>query len=42
MSDEMEKRLIDHCRSRGYSANAIGGGSGLRQYDMYYIYMLLE
>lgn len=38
----MERSLIDHCRSRGYSANAIRGGSGLRQYDIYYVYMLLE
>ena len=42
MPIKMETRLIDHCRSRGYSANAIGGGSGLREYDRYYIYMLLE
>jgi hypothetical protein len=41
---EMEKRLIDHCRSRGYSANDIGGSGGRRpcQCDVYYIYMLLE
>ena len=39
---EMEKHLIDYCRSRGYSANAIRGGSGLGWYDMYYIYMLVQ
>jgi len=39
---EMERRLIDHCRSRGYSANAISGGSGLKDYNWFYIYMLLE
>lgn len=39
---EMEKRLIDHCHSHGYSANAIGGGGGLRQYDVYYVYVLLK
>lgn len=39
---EMERILIDHCRSRGYSANTIRGGGGLRWYDTYYIYVLLE
>ena len=39
---EMEKRLIAHCQSHRYSANAIGGGGGLRQYDLYYVYVLLE
>ena len=39
---QMEKRLIAHCLSRGYSANVIEGGSGLRQYAVYYVYVLLE
>ena len=39
---DMETSLIDHCRSRGYSANTISGGSGLRRYDIYYVCMLLE
>ena len=39
---EMERHLIDHCRSRGYSANAVRGGGGLRWHDVYYIYLLLE
>lgn len=39
---EMERHLIDHCRSRGYSANAVRGGGGLGWHDVYYIYLLLE